>query len=45
MDIHYPKPTDVYHPKRSALCTHISGAESLERPNSVIMGSDMEFKG
>ena len=31
--------------KRPALCTHISGAESLECPNSVIMGSDMEFKG
>jgi hypothetical protein len=31
--------------KRPALCTHISGAQSLEHPNSVIMGSDMEFKG
>ena len=31
--------------KRPALCTHILGAESLEYPNFVILGSDMEFKG
>ena len=29
--------------KRLALCTHISGVESLELPNSINMGSDMEW--
>ena len=41
----YPNPMDGYHPKDQHMCTHIEALGHLEPPNSVLVGSDMEFEG